>query len=322
MKAPHVLYTSAQVRSAITNVLGDPKSRRVVISAFVGEDAAAFLPRPKDIHLVCWPLPGATSPNVLRGLMHRGVQVEFADKLHMKVYWSDRRGAVVASANLSTNALGAGDLREAGVRLPPGALDIDRLLHSLRTYPATASRLRRLDTAHKRFITGRTRIRDTAPARTFAEWYALPDREAWMLGSWQSIDKTSRAAKKQSSELYGVSSPDDFIGCRPGQYSADDWILTFRSSGRSVSEIHWMYVTFVIRVPRSERGIYDPTYPCQAVQVHSLRHYPRPPFALSPAFKRTFAQALAQYGLRRLVDEDISNPPARLLKAIIAALQA
>jgi len=322
MRAPRVLYTSSGVRSAITTLMADASGKRVVVTAFVGEGAAAFLPRPKGIHLICWPHPGATSPDALRDLIRRGANVRFADRLHMKVYWSEHKGAVITSANLSTNALGAGDLREAGVLLPPGALDIDRLLGSLKTYPVTATSLRKLDRAHKRFLTGKTRIPDTAPARTFSEWYALPSRPLWKLGVWQTIDKTSSAAKQKSSELYGVSSPDDFIGCRAGQYSADDWILTFRSSGRSVSDIHWMYVTFIVRVPRSERGIYDPTYPYQAVQVHPLRHYPRPPFAITPAFKKAFDQALREFGLKKVVDQDITKPPIRLLTAIQEELVA
>jgi hypothetical protein len=89
-----------------------------------------------------------------------------------------------------------------------------------------------------------------------------------------------------------------------------------------VTDIGWMYVTFVVPIPRSERGTYEPGYPCQAVQVHSLRHYPRPPFAITPAFKKAFVQALREFGLKKVVDQDITKPPIRLLTAIQEELAA
>lgn len=80
-----ILYTSAQVREAIINLFSLSKGRRVAITAFVGDGAEAFLPRPKGLELVCWPKAGGTNPNALRKLMKRGVQVSFSDSLHMKV---------------------------------------------------------------------------------------------------------------------------------------------------------------------------------------------------------------------------------------------
>ena len=106
-----LLYTSGEVRSAIQELFSFSQGRRVAISAFVGEGAGAFLPYPKGIELICWPQPGGTNPTGVRALMTSGVQVKFADRLHMKVYWAEGKGAVVTSANLSTNALGAGNLR-------------------------------------------------------------------------------------------------------------------------------------------------------------------------------------------------------------------
>lgn len=46
----------------------------------------------------------------------------------MKVYWAERRATIITSANLSTNALGAGNLKEFGAFLRSGAIDIDGLI--------------------------------------------------------------------------------------------------------------------------------------------------------------------------------------------------
>src|ERR1017187_6390493 len=143
-----VLYTSAEVRQAIVDIFSTTRGRRVAISAFVGDGAEAFLPSPSGISLVCWPHPSGTNPRTLRKLMAKGVEVSFADSLHMKVYWSEQKGAVVTSANLSTNAMGQGDLKEFGVRLPPKQIDIDRILQHLNVRPISPAELRRLDRLH------------------------------------------------------------------------------------------------------------------------------------------------------------------------------
>lgn len=53
----------------------------------------------------------------------------------MKVYWSEDQVAVITSANLSINVLSGGrsGLKEIGVLLPPGEVDIERIIASLRS---------------------------------------------------------------------------------------------------------------------------------------------------------------------------------------------
>src|ERR1022692_4866534 len=140
-----LLYNSSAVRTAVVRLLSDPSDRRVAISAFVGDGADAFLRCPKGMLLVCWPNPTGTNPRAVRELLRKGVDVRFSDSLHMKVYWSNRRGAIITSANLSTNALGAGGLKEIGVKLPPGEFDIERVLSSLKMRPVKSGELDRLD---------------------------------------------------------------------------------------------------------------------------------------------------------------------------------
>src|SRR5690242_16103996 len=103
LTAQRVLYTSAEVHRAITNLLIDPgpRDRRVVIVAYLGEDAASYLPNPQSLEIVCAPEPGLTSPRAVRDLAARGADIRFADRLHMKVYWSSMRGCIITSANAS-----------------------------------------------------------------------------------------------------------------------------------------------------------------------------------------------------------------------------
>ncbi len=110
-----VLYQSSDVRREIIKIFSHGGRRRVAIAAFVGDGAESYLPKPPGLEIICWPKAGGTNPNTLRRLTKRGAKIRFADRVHMKVYWADGYGAVITSANLSTNALGSGDLKEAGI---------------------------------------------------------------------------------------------------------------------------------------------------------------------------------------------------------------
>lgn len=83
-----VLYTSADVRQTLIRLFADSRKRRVAISAFVGDGAEAYLPKPKGLELYCWPKESGTNPETLRRRKRRGADIFFADALHMKVYWS------------------------------------------------------------------------------------------------------------------------------------------------------------------------------------------------------------------------------------------
>jgi len=311
-----VLYTSREVRSAITELFSFPHRRRVAITAFVGEGAGAFLPDPEGIELICWPHPGGTNPSAIRDLVASGVRVRFADGLHMKIYWAEGKGVVITSANLSVNALGAGNLREAGVLLPASTIDVDRIIGSIHPRPVSGTELYRLDKAHKRFYTGKGRVPVRTRVRTFREWYSEPTRSGWKLGWWDSASQVSKAAKQVSAERYGVRSPHTFIACRQRQYSDYDCILSFYSRGESISKIEWIHVDFCVKVSRSDKRAYSLGYPYQAVQVWTAKHYPAPPFVASGEFNRAFKRALRAYGLRKITDRDVTKPPPPLVELI------
>ena len=95
MSSFKILYTSAQVRQELRRLFSTSDGRRVAISAFVGYGAQAYLPRPEGIELLCWPKPGSTNPNAIAELKELGIDISFADSLHMKVYWTEDKGAIM-----------------------------------------------------------------------------------------------------------------------------------------------------------------------------------------------------------------------------------
>jgi phosphatidylserine/phosphatidylglycerophosphate/cardiolipin synthase-like enzyme len=167
------------------------------------------LPYPRGIELFCWPRPGGTDPDALRKLIKKGADVRFVDGLHMKLYWAEGRGAIVASANLSTNALGAGGLKEVGVRVDADAVDIERILAGLGSRTVTSKELRRLDRLHKRYMIKNLPTGRSGKSPSFAQWFESPSRPEWKI-TW--IDSRARgpdapAIKRILQEQYDERRP-------------------------------------------------------------------------------------------------------------------
>jgi len=288
-----VLYTSTEVRSAIRSLFRDQTAERIVISAFVGDGADAYLPFPKGLRLICSPTPGATNPNALRLLMRKGVFVEFVDSLHMKVYWSKNRGAVVTSANLSTNAMGAGGLKEAGVLLGPNKLDkldIERMLGHLKRRPAKPE-LRALDQLHKDFYKRNGWTGNKRPKPGYAEWFVSSARARWKIFFYATKADDLSMAAKQSTRKEFNKAPHDWIWSRLRRVRENDWILCgFTARGR-LQELSWLFADRVFAVPRLDKN-YCPDYPYEVLQIHGAKHYPPPPFSANKQFRNALGQIL------------------------------
>jgi len=316
MKRSHVLYTSREVRNKIIELFSSSKGRRVAITAFVGRGAEAYLPKPEGLELICWPKAGGTNPYGLRRLIKRGAKVEFVDSLHMKLYWTEDKGAVITSANLSTNALGAGNLRELGIYLPAGQLDIRKVLASLKKRPVTNQELLRLDKQHFAYQKVTRERQRKEPGVSFADWHDLPFRPTWKLGWGDTKGYFSKSAKEIAKEEYNVRTPDDFALGQSGDYQKNDWVLNFNVKESSITKIRWMPVDYVVRVPKSDKRAYCSGYPYQAVQIWSLKYYPEPPFRIDRQFRSAFSKAVREFGIDEVKESGIVKPSQKLINLI------
>lgn len=319
-----ILYSSTQVHVAIKQLLENPKpkERRVAIVAYVGGGAEAYLPNPKGLELICCLEPGSTSAVTLARLRRRGARIRKANRLHMKVYWSSRKGCVISSANLSTNALGKGGLKEAGVLLPAGAVDIERLVQKARPKPISSSDLRNLrrkaDSLAATLGSKNTRTQD--PICTFMEWYEERGRSNWKQAAWKARGlEFAEVVKSYAKSTYGVAEPEEVVGVARSQVADGDWLLLFGVPNGA--EPHWVYVDRVFRVPRSDKVAYDASYPDQAIQVHPARTYGPAPFVIDRRFRAALKEAVRGYGWRHLFEAKSLRPPERWLKLIRASLK-
>lgn len=314
-----ILYSSAQVRRAILHVLDPSAGRRVAIAAFVGQAAEAYLPDPRGLLLVCWPKAGGTDPGALRKLISRGASVAFVESLHMKVYWGEKKGAVVTSANLSSNALGPGGLKELGVQLPPGDLDIDRILTAIDAKGATSAQLLKLDKAHISYQKKYTRHSGSAQVMTFRQWLAAPFRPTWKLGWWDEDGALASTAKQLTQVRYARTEPHDFLSCRKSDYAEDEWVLTFSLKASRAQSINWLAADHIVPILRNDKRAYSREYPFQAIQVWPRNVYPPPPFRIDKRFRKAFSRAVRTFGKQNIMDLKKLKPPRKLLNLIAEA---
>jgi hypothetical protein len=315
---PKILYNQSEVYHAIAKLFRAPRVRRVAITAFVGKGAESYLPNPDGLTLVCWPKAGATNPHTLRKLMKSGIDVQFADRLHMKVYWAEGRGCVITSANLSTNALGAGKLREVGVMLGPKQVNIDRILRSIDARPASNTEMNQLDRAHALFV-ARNELRAGRSLLTFVQWLKLPMRPPWKLGWTNSYGTLSKTTKQNAKDEYGVRNIAYWMNAGKDDYKVGDWILNFMLKEDKPIEMTWMFCQRLYQVPRKDKA-YNKNYPCEVVQVFSLDHYPGCPFRLDKDFKQAFRAAVKQYGADKIREAVTMKPRVEFLRLLATEL--
>jgi hypothetical protein len=278
-----VLYKTKNIRLAIVNLLSASKGDRVVISAFVGAGSEIYFPKPKNIKLICWPQPGSTNPNTIRELMKRGVNVYFANKMHIKLYWTSDKGSVITSANLSSNALGSGGQIELGVLLPPGLIDINKVITNIKPKKVTESELYKLETAHHEFLkhNPKSNIRSTID-RSYIQWIESQTPEKWKFEVWEVANiKLSTNAQNLLLEEYGSPKCEEWMSANKDEIIENEWILCLRETTKRLGNAKWMFAHHVVRVPIKERKSKNYGFPYQVLQVSPIRLYEKPPFSLN-----------------------------------------
>jgi hypothetical protein len=314
-----VLYTSKEVRSAIAEIFRSGKNgRRVAVSAYVGDGADFYLPFPDRVQVICSPTPGATNPNAIRKLISLGARVQFADRLHMKVYWAEAVGVVVTSANLSTNALGVGDLKEAGVLLEPESLDIDKLLAPLDLRSA-APELHVLDLSHREYYKRNPR-KHKPPELSFVDWYRSPEREIWKLLVCEEFSNEGISAESRDhARMETGGEPTTWAWSSEGTAAKEDeWVLCAALKREDAENFGWLYVDHVQKVSPDDRE-YSKLYPYELVQLRPLKTYEPPPFAVNSKFKRAFRNAAEKLGIESETPAPIL-PGSELLESLYSLL--
>jgi hypothetical protein len=312
--AMKMLYTTKEIKQEIDALFSDTKRRRVAIVAFVGNDAEAYLRKPEGLELICWPKAGGTSATTVKKLQNAGANVRFADNLHMKLYWAEGKGAIITSANLSTSALGAGNLKEIGIRVPASTIDIKKVIREVKPYDVTSQQLVTLERQNAHLSNVTRMFKQTSI--TFAEWYESGQLRQLKLGYWCEHANFCKEAIERARRDYGVK-PRNYIESYEKDFHKEgDCYLSFRIKERrdgtfeipQKSPMKWGNVDFVVK-DSTQRSSY------QAVQVYRDNVYSMP-FRLDQRFKAAFVKAANEYGIKKIYNAKTSLAPQRLVKLI------
>jgi hypothetical protein len=319
--SPEVLYSSKAVHVKIASLFQEPSAsdRRVAIVAYVGRDAASYLPHPENLLVICSPSPGGTSPAAIRALLKNKADVRFSQQLHMKVYWSSSRGCVVTSANASTSALGAHGLKEVGVYLKPGLVDIKRLIAYAAPQPVTKAAMDKLERETKQ-LPSRIASSKEPLVDDYLAWFVSPFRAGWKLGWLDSKDGTFAVSAKSKAKREFNTEPYALMPFRYWQIAQGDHLLEFLVNGGRITHPAWFYATFLVSISKGDKA-FEPEYPWQAIQVYPLSRCPSPPFTITPAFRKAFAAAVVHFGVKNIMSSKSLVPPKPLLDDIAARME-
>jgi hypothetical protein len=259
-----ILASTGTLAKTIREVLAPGNGRRVVIVAFVGDDALQFVgggAAAKGMEIYCWDNPTSTSPRGLRNLLRAEAKIFFVSDLHMKVYWAQRGGYVIGSPNLSAAALDdernrnqleaavfdsdaeafpledvMRRLRARGVRPVKSQADIDEFARRCKKQVKRAARgagsALKADTSFDKYL------KKGGPAFSYiayvdTEDLSRRDLEAAANAHYRAYHTKEEPRKSLVKDAQIVTS---------GKHHKD-WILTFYCGGpKRVGALEWLYV--------------------------------------------------------------------------------
>lgn len=285
-----ILVGNKSIRAAVQKIMRSNAERKLAIVAFVGAGADRYIigdaDNAKDLQVICWDKAGCTSPETIRTLKGKGVQVGFVHDLHMKLYWGKGRGAVIGSANLSDNGLGDGGLHELAVWVPDSAVDIKTILAGLKEIRwLTPKRLQDLfeRTAEFRRRNEGRDIFDKADSRkqkgagfSFGEWL-VSRQPAWKFFVYDKPFKKPPQALLTNPTI--KLDRDDYWSGPEWHTKTSEWLLFIDSKRHTVE---WGMADHQIPMEKGDPEYAPPVETHYAVQCKTPGY---PPFSIDQKFK-------------------------------------
>ncbi|MHB1798951.1 MAG: phospholipase D-like domain-containing protein [Vulcanimicrobiaceae bacterium] len=208
-----ILTRTADIGDKIRAVLKRGNGRRIAIVAFVGRDACKFIGDPKGLEVYCWPNGAATNPDGIRDLQDAGAKVYFVDRLHMKLFWSERGGYVIGSPNLSNNALddtvATNLLESASYGSDSGIVPLDAILQQLKRRGIQEATAKLIGALEDEYFNRQAFRRANRPGKTtgrvtFEKYLASSSAMPWSYVTWgrkyESSKRESEAASRYNEE--------------------------------------------------------------------------------------------------------------------------
>lgn len=295
------LLTHQEIRKAIHKVFSSDGDKWAVVG-FVGYNALDQLPTGiKNLSVICWPKPGATSPDGIRRLINAGINVCFCDQLHSKIYWSSDSGLVIGSANLSENALGNSNQHEFAVYLSGNNFDISKVLSQLTYKPVDEQSLHALDVAH---VASEARDPDCdrpiEQQLSFVDAHRLPSPKMWKLVTWGYKRKDNLYIKNAVIKNYGKNRWINNNDVKAGVFEKGDFVLQVHvdfDDNELIKRANskWLRVDMLVTQSKMSSAI---------VQVEPLKDGATPPFMNDGKFNKIFKEICNNSSWEEIIDEN------------------
>lgn len=322
-----ILRNSSEIAKALQELFSGAKSARVAVVGFVGEGAGTFLPDdPSGIQLICWDKAGSTNPDSLRALRKKNVEIFFSDRLHMKLYWSQGRGAIIGSANLSNNGLSPTGLQELGVFLKtPDDEQLESLINSIKKVPVDHDNLRNLD-RRTAIYRANNRGNDEFPSIskekrtkpiTFKDWYHSKDRKEWKLFVYDEgfTKKQEKHIKEQFPEEI-----EDYALFGKAHAAPGVWSLAVDMSPKHSAGIEWFCYDIVKSIKKDKVLYVKKTETHLGVQRLKIELYGQSPFHADQQFKKRLFQLLKEAGMTNYAAHIKKSPDGLLPQSLLTKL--
>lgn len=311
-----IITESHGLQKCIRELMSAENGKRVIAVAFIGRDALNFVPDPDGITVYCWDNVPGTHPDGIEDLYNLGAIVKFVPRLHMKLFWAQRGGLLLGSANLSNNALGdpSNGLIEIAYRSDDSKeVDISAIVRLLERNARTvddrelAAYRKRYFAASARQIRHRT-VGTTRRSITFADYCAGKSRKRWILAATDSTQELTKSDEKVASHY---AAEHDYRGDKAamdlirgtiksdGGIRVGDWVLQYRARrDGTAGKMSWLYVHTLGtgRRPWAYHLVFD----CG-----------REPFQIDQAFKSALNEYLKSHDVQPLL-EDVRLSSANL----------
>lgn len=292
----------------IANKLNQIKPTKIAV-AFVGKDYSKFIDILSVENIIISPTIGS-NPSAIGDIVSKigWGKVHFINHLHSKIYIGDKF-AVIGSANLSSNGLGADNLIEIGIAIPTNNKlydKFDELIELAKTlYVDQTSKRAALDKLHLKWRSLQrysfTRDKCESTAIQFKDY--IPElhgtfKVAW----WTELDEYDLKSFQKYYTKNVITTGTD-INCvikdsislaKNDDININEWVLVWRcnkdGSPDKKQNLRWLYVHDI--VPGGSKKYQE--YPYVAVQKLDQLPPIQPPFELDANFTKVFKDVIAE----------------------------
>ena len=317
-----ILHNTDELRETINLIMNDNSGKRIIIVAYVGNDAVSYIPKAKNIDLYCSTSIPGTNPSGLRQLKKAGVNLYEVKKLHSKIYWSQNSGVVIGSANLSNNGLSKNGNHEVGVFLPKNNFKIQEYISKLESKKITYQRIHELEKKYNLYILKNKNIskKTKEKIQKFQEWDSKTGFQ-WKIYPWSEEGDLPKDVKGELKNTHLVEHNNyDFMQTTSkNEYDIGGWVLNAREVWKGdelikIKDLSWFIPEILIKSGQKN----SEEYPYYWIKINENTPSNQPFELKDKEFKKAFEKSYIELtNSKEKIFIKKNQPSSRFLKLVL-----